>query len=203
MVSRGFIEYIPGEYAWRGVDAKGYTFIHCIWVIGRHKNKGYGSKLLKACIQDSKGTKGVAVLTSKKGHWLSKAPLFLNDGFQKVDVTDTNYELYAYKLSGTAPHPSINPVTEKEMQKYGTGLTVITVDHCPYIPDAVKIFQQGAEELELDFQHVKLDSAKQVQDNGVCPNGTFAVLYNGGIITHKYEKIDKFKAMMSGLLSDK
>ncbi len=26
----GFIEYIPGEYAWRAVDAKGYMFIHCM-----------------------------------------------------------------------------------------------------------------------------------------------------------------------------
>jgi hypothetical protein len=30
---RGFIEYIPGEYAWRAVDASGYMFIHCIWVV--------------------------------------------------------------------------------------------------------------------------------------------------------------------------
>jgi len=27
----GFIEYVPGEYAWRAVDAAGYLFIHCIW----------------------------------------------------------------------------------------------------------------------------------------------------------------------------
>ena len=26
----GFIEYVPGEKAWRAVDAKGYLFIHCI-----------------------------------------------------------------------------------------------------------------------------------------------------------------------------
>jgi hypothetical protein len=24
----GFIEYVPGEFAWRGVDAGGYVFIH-------------------------------------------------------------------------------------------------------------------------------------------------------------------------------
>lgn len=26
---RGFIEYIPGEYAWRAVNAEDYMFIHC------------------------------------------------------------------------------------------------------------------------------------------------------------------------------
>ena len=38
----GFIEYIPGEYAWRGIEAKGYLFIHCFWVIGRNRGHGYG-----------------------------------------------------------------------------------------------------------------------------------------------------------------
>ena len=29
---QGMLEYIPGEYAHRPVDAKGYMFIHCIFV---------------------------------------------------------------------------------------------------------------------------------------------------------------------------
>ena len=38
----GFIEYVPGEFAWRGVDAKGYEFIHCILLmLNKYKNKGY------------------------------------------------------------------------------------------------------------------------------------------------------------------
>ncbi len=199
LVSRGFIEYIPGDYAWRGVNAKGYNFIHCIWVIGRHKNKGYGRKLLQACIHDSKGTNGVAVLTSKKGHWLSKAPLFLNNDFEKVDASASDFELYAYKNTRSAPDPSINPVTENAIRKYGTGVTVLTVDHCPYIPDAIEIFRKGTQALDLEFQHIKLESAEQVQHNGVCPNGTFAVLYNGQIVTYKYEKLEKFQSMMAVL----
>ena len=47
--SRGFIEYIPGEFTWRGVSARGYMVIHCIWVVGRNKSKGYGGKLLRHC----------------------------------------------------------------------------------------------------------------------------------------------------------
>ncbi|MFC2024690.1 hypothetical protein ACFLTJ_03885 [Chloroflexota bacterium] len=30
--TQGMIEYVPGEYAWRPVDAAGYMFIHCIFV---------------------------------------------------------------------------------------------------------------------------------------------------------------------------
>jgi hypothetical protein len=37
----GFIEYVPGEHAWRAVEANGYLFIHCIWVNpSKFKNKG-------------------------------------------------------------------------------------------------------------------------------------------------------------------
>jgi len=37
----GFIEYIPGENVWRAVSAKGYLFIHCIYIYpNANKNKG-------------------------------------------------------------------------------------------------------------------------------------------------------------------
>ena len=38
---RGFIEYIPGEHAWRAIHADGYLFIHCLWVVGKSKGKGF------------------------------------------------------------------------------------------------------------------------------------------------------------------
>ena len=34
---RGFIEYIPGEMAWRAVHAPGHMIIHCLWVIGSNQ----------------------------------------------------------------------------------------------------------------------------------------------------------------------
>ena len=40
----GFIEYIPGEFAWRAVRAPGYLVIHCLWVVGKGKGKGYGAR---------------------------------------------------------------------------------------------------------------------------------------------------------------
>ena len=40
---RGFIEYLPGEYAWRPVNADGFMMIHCLWVVGKSKGKKYGS----------------------------------------------------------------------------------------------------------------------------------------------------------------
>lgn len=51
--SVGFIEYIPGEHAWRAVEARDYLVIHCLWIVGSGKGKGYGSRLLNECIEDA------------------------------------------------------------------------------------------------------------------------------------------------------
>jgi hypothetical protein len=30
-VPPAFLEYVPGKYAWRPVDAEGWLFVHCLW----------------------------------------------------------------------------------------------------------------------------------------------------------------------------
>ena len=50
----GFIEYVPGEFAWRPVKAAGYMFIHCIWVYPKKNyNQGYASLLIEDCIKEA------------------------------------------------------------------------------------------------------------------------------------------------------
>ena len=77
---RGFIEYIPGEYAWRGVKAEDYMFIHCLWVVGKSKGKGFGDILLKECEKDAKKLKfkGIAALVSD-GNWMATKKIFLKN----------------------------------------------------------------------------------------------------------------------------
>jgi len=76
----GMIEYIPGEYCWRPVEASGYIFIHCIFVGFKraYKGKGYGSLLLDECLKDAKeeNTYGVAVVTHK-GAFMTGIDLFV------------------------------------------------------------------------------------------------------------------------------
>ena len=54
--TQGMIEYIPGEYCWRPVDAGGYMFIHCIFVGFKkeYKGKGYASLMVEECLKDAK-----------------------------------------------------------------------------------------------------------------------------------------------------
>jgi len=53
--NQGMIEYIPGEYCWRPVEASRYMFIHCIFAGFKHtdKGKGYGSLLVVECLKDA------------------------------------------------------------------------------------------------------------------------------------------------------
>jgi N-acetylglutamate synthase-like GNAT family acetyltransferase len=87
----GFIEYVPGEYAWRAVEAKNYLFIHCIWVSpNKFKNKGYGSLLVAACTKDAEkqGKAGIAVVASD-GPFMANKKLFLKNGFKPVQTSGT------------------------------------------------------------------------------------------------------------------
>ena len=75
-----FIEYIPAEYAWAPIEAKGYLYIDCLWVSGQFKGHGYSSLLLNACMDDGreKGKKGLVILSSKK-----KAGFLSDPGYLK------------------------------------------------------------------------------------------------------------------------
>lgn len=56
---QGMIEYIPGRYCWRPVEATDYMFIHCIFVGFKkiYKNNGFGSSLIAECENDAKKLK--------------------------------------------------------------------------------------------------------------------------------------------------
>ncbi|MBT8477963.1 MAG: hypothetical protein KJO06_03530, partial [Gemmatimonadetes bacterium] len=50
-----FLEYVPGEYAWRPVDAPGWLFAHCLWVYTRgQKVGGLGTRLVKAFVGEAR-----------------------------------------------------------------------------------------------------------------------------------------------------
>ena len=65
--SVGFIEYVPWEHSWRVVEAPNCLVVHCLWVVGRGKKKGYGSQLIQACLEDARRQRkqGVVMIGSK------------------------------------------------------------------------------------------------------------------------------------------
>jgi len=180
---RGFIEYIPGEFAWRAVNAKGYMFIHCIWVAGKSKGKGYGTLLLNECIKDAKKARmtGVAVATSE-GNWLVGKKFFLKHGFESVDQYQP-FELMVKKFDD-ALSPSFSEDFEKMLREYGKDLTIIRSDQCPYIDATIRMTLDTAKELKIKAKVVELKSSENVRRLSPSPYGVFSIVFNGKLVSY-------------------
>lgn len=183
---RGFIEYIPGEYAWRTVEAKGYLFIHCLWVVGKSKGQGLGTRLLKACLKDAReaGMHGVAMLTSG-GNWLAGKELLLQHGFKSIAQAPPAFDLMVMKFDD-APPPTLLNHWEEKAAACGRGLTVFRSDQCPYIDDAVKTVADTAKKLGIENHLIELKTGEDVRNLSPSPFGIFSIVYNGKLLSYHY-----------------
>ncbi|MFP3723296.1 GNAT family N-acetyltransferase [Niallia circulans] len=187
---RGFIEYIPGEFTWRAINAKKYMVIHCFWIVGKSKGKGYGSKLLEECIKDARELHldGIAIVTSKKS-WLPDKTIFEKKGFNQVDKRG-DFELMAYAFQNDRKPSFIDwPQLANE---YDNGITVFKSNQCPFTQDAVDNLQAAADEHGLNVTVLEMNDNEMVQHQSPTPFGVFTVIYNGEIITYHPETKNKF-----------
>jgi L-amino acid N-acyltransferase YncA len=200
--SVGFIEYTPGEFAWRPIRAEGYLVVHCLWVVGRAKHKGYGSRLLEACVEDARkmGMHGVAAATRRGGHLVGKK-LFLKHGFEVVDRAPGPFSLLAKRFDD-APTPAFPQDWEERQARYGEGLTVVYADQCPYFANAVGQTLEVAKEVGVQPRRaVELKSAREVQDLAPCPYGTFSIVYDGALLACTPPSAKKLKERLHGTLA--
>jgi ribosomal protein S18 acetylase RimI-like enzyme len=184
--SVGFIEYMPGESAWRAVHAPGYLVVHCIWVVGQAKNQGYGRRLLDTCLEDGQqaGARGVVAVTTNRV-WLAGKKVFLKEGFEVVDQAPPSFELLAKRFDD-APLPAFPRDWQERLARYGPGLTVIRSDQCPYIEDATREVARLAQEHGTEVQVVALASGRDVQALAPSAYGVFEIVYDGELVSHHY-----------------
>jgi GNAT superfamily N-acetyltransferase len=197
----GFLEYVPGEHAWRGVDASGYLFIHCIWTFyKKYQGRGLASQAIQACIDDARdsGKNGVAVIT-REGPWLGGAAVFLANGFTVVETAPPDYSLLVRKLNPSAADPAFRGDWERKLKRYGQGLTIIRSNQCPHIAKfAGEIARAAEEEYGLKPRIVELKSARQAQ-NAPTPYAVFAVIYNGRLLADHQISLTRFHNIMRRL----
>ena len=184
---RGFIEYVPGEYAWRAIHAKGYMVIHCLWVVGRSKGKGLATVLLEACIEDARraGMKGVAMLASE-GSYMKWKKFLAEHGFETVDTAPPSFELMARKF-GKARSPSFTKDWESKARRFGKGLTILRSEQCPYFEDATQALLATARKKSITSRVIELKTAKEVRDLAPSPYGVMSVVLDGRVIPSHYE----------------
>jgi len=181
-----FIEYIPGEYAWRAVHAPGYMVIHCLWVVGKGKGKGYGSRLIKECLDDARAQKmhGVAMLTSDRT-WLASKDIFERNGFAEVDSAPPSFQLMVTRF-GSGPEASLPKNWDARARAFGRGLTVIRTAQCPYIENGATAILSFAKERGIRSKVVELKSAKEVQEQSPSAYGVFGTVLDGQLLAYQY-----------------
>jgi hypothetical protein len=196
---QGMLEYIPGEFAHRPVDAKGYMFIHCVFVgfKNEYKGKGYASSLIDACINDSRDKKmlGVAVVT-RKGPFMAHNDIFLKKGFQICDSAKPDFDLLVTKFDKKSKDPRFKPNMVESLKKYDKGLTVIRSAQCPYTEKNVNaIIESAQNKFNLKANLIDLEDADAAQ-SAPCAFGTFCIIYNGEIISYHPISNTRFENIM-------
>jgi len=195
---QGMIEYIPGKYAHRPVDAEEYMFIHCIFAGFKNefKNKGYGSFLIDECINDAKNKNmhGVAVVT-RKGSFMAKKDIFIKKGFEIVDEAKPDFELLALKFNDNIKSPKFK---EMKLYKQGKGLTIIRSPQCPYSVKNVDAILKTAKIMNIKTNLDELKDSASAQLTP-CAFGTFCIIYNGEVISHHPISNTRFENTMRSI----
>ena len=198
--TQGMIEYMPGQYCWRPVEARGYMFIHCIFLGFKrdYKGKGYGSLLVDECLKETKDENmyGVAVVT-RKGSFMAGKELFLKKGFEVVDNAPPDFELLVRKINKNAPTPRFKGDWEKRQSQYNKGLTIIRADQCPYtVKNVNEIIETAEKEYGLKPDLIELKNYKEAQKSP-CAFGTFCILYDGKVIAEHPISNKRFTNIMN------
>lgn len=197
----GFIEYIPGKYTWRAIEANGYMVIHCIAVNGKYKGKGYGSLLLDSCLQDAKkeNKHGVAVVTSKST-FMAGRELFLKNGFEFVQEAPPCFELFVKKLKTNTPSPKFKGDWEKKLNKYGSGLTIIRSSQCPYtLKNVNEIVETSQKNYGIKANLIELKDYIEAQ-NAPLAYGVFGIIFNEKLIAEHPISKKRFTNIMDKIL---
>ncbi len=199
--SVGFIEYIPGEYTWRAVDAPEHLVIHCLWVIGRAKKKGFGSKLLAECVDDARerGKAGVAMVASPK-NWLANPKVFQKHGFESVDEAPPSFYLMVKSL-GPGPSPRFAVNWQERCESFGPGTTIVSSDQCPYHADAVQRAVTAFADRGIDARVVHLENCAQARSMSPTPYGVFWIICNGRLLSYHYLGRKEIKILDDQFLS--
>jgi hypothetical protein len=192
----GFLEYIPGEYAWRAIHAPGYMVIHCIWVSSKKfPYKNMASDLLDECLSDAKtsGMKGAAVVTSDDAFMAGRG-FFLKHGFEQVDEAPPSFQLLIKKLS-KGQVPSFPDDWEERLKKY-KGLQLIFANQCPYIGKAVEELPPVAKKHNIRLKLVELISAAEVREKAPSPYGVFNLIYDGRLLADHPISATRFRNIL-------
>ncbi|MFZ5391927.1 MAG: GNAT family N-acetyltransferase [Patescibacteria group bacterium] len=186
----GFVEYLPGEEAWRAVKATNYLFIHCLWVSpNKNRRHGLGTTLVAAALQDAKKLKksGVATITSD-GPFMAKKELFVKNGFEIVEEFN-NFQLLAKKFAAKNNPPKLL-INQDRLKQY-SGWHIIYSKQCPWVVRFVEEVKPILQQKKIKLNITEIDSAKKAQSApGIY--SVFNLIKDGQLLADRYISITRF-----------
>lgn len=181
-----FIEYVPIEHAWLPIAGQNFMVVNCFWVSGKFKGKGWGKKLLAACIDDAQaaGMDGVVAISSdKKRPFMSDPKFFQTQGFSVIDEAPPFFKLYGMRFNEKVAWPQIMENARQGKSPYQEGIAVYYSNTCPFTDYWVNqhLNQYAAERnMPLHIHHIQT----QVEAHQMpIPWIIHSVFYNGELVT--------------------
>jgi ribosomal protein S18 acetylase RimI-like enzyme len=187
----GFIEYIDGKNCWRAVEAKGYMFIHCLWINGKkYRNKGLAKKLIDEVEKDAHKMNGVAIITSDNA-FMVKKNLFLKYGYSILEENGKD-QLLVKQFKKNALLPKIKNNSKLENN---AGLKIIYSKQCPWVARFIEEIKNFLEKEKIKIEIKELKTAKDAQ-NSVSIYSVFNLLYNNKLLADRYISLTRFKNIL-------
>jgi len=181
-----FIEYGPAEMAWIPITAPNYLMLGCFWVSGKYKKQGHGKALLQEAIDDAKrqGKSGlVAVVGSKKYHFMSDTKWFLRQGFEVCDTLSSGFLLVALNFSATGVRPNFNQCLKVNNLTDSQGCVVFYSHRCPFSDYHVnESLVKSCKKRGLPLKIIQLETMEQAQ-SAPTPATIFSLFIDGEFIT--------------------
>jgi len=184
---RGFVEFMPGAKCWRAIDkAEDFAVIHCLWVVGKSKGRGFAKALVDEVERWAKaeGFRGVAALTGT-GNWLISPGVLEHRGYACVDRAERGFELTVKSFAGGAM-PHLSGGWHAKAEACGPGLTVLRSAQCPYLEDAAAHARGAADKLGLAFTDRVIETAEELRALSPSPYGTYALVHDGKLLSYHY-----------------
>jgi predicted GNAT family acetyltransferase len=188
--SLGLIEFVPAEFAWRPIKAKGFMFIQCILIISKSDTKkGYAGMMIQHCIDEAKrmGMKGVATMCSE-GSWIADKRVFIKHGFREAESLD-RFQLLYLKFEKEATDPELNNYTES--RKKIKGWQLFYANQCPLFDTTIEPMIKEAEKFDIDLKVTEYQLAKEAQG---APSGfgVFSLIKDGELLADNYISKTRF-----------
>jgi GNAT superfamily N-acetyltransferase len=191
-----FLEYVPGEFAWRAVQAAGYLFIHCLWVYSRERRgKGLASALLEDALREAQdlGKAGLAVIASE-GPFMASPAVFLKNGFAQADASG-GYRLLVKTAARASRAPLPKFADWKERLASYKGWHIVYSKQCPWVARFVEEVKSDAARLGVRLKIHEIKSAAEAQ-RAPSVYAVFNLIRDGRLLADHYISMTRFRNIL-------